>query len=77
MSWPSKDPRDYRSRPRPAPRWLAWMVSDSGVPYRTHFAAGAGGVIAAAMITGDLLGGLGGGLLAQAILDVAARPNGP
>jgi hypothetical protein len=74
MRWPpSKDPGDYQHPTRPPPRWLAWLLSDSGVPYRTHLLAGAGGVFAALAITGDLLAGLGGGLMAQAILELAGR----
>lgn len=78
MQWPpSKDPADYQEpgllANRRTPRWLTWLGSDSGVPYQTHFVAGAGGVFAALAITSDLLAGLGGGLFAQALLEVAGR----
>jgi hypothetical protein len=73
MSWPSKDPADYQHPPRPAPRFIVWLRSDSGVSYAAHFAAGAGGVVAVLALTADLLAALGGGLLAQALLEVTGR----
>ena len=72
MSWPSKDPSDYRTREQPA-GWAAWLRSDSGVPWTYHFLAGTSGVFAGLAILNSLIGALICGLLAQAILEVTGR----
>jgi hypothetical protein len=80
MAWPSKDPTDYRApaeTDRRAPRWVAWLWADSGVPYHVHFFVGVVGVLVGLAILDTLLGGLACGLLAQAILDLAGRDTEP
>ena len=72
MSWPSKDPSDYRAREHPA-GWTGWLRSDSGVPWTYHFLAGTCGVFAGLAILNSLIGALVCGLLAQAILEVTGR----
>ena len=72
MSWPSKDPSDYRTREQPA-GWAAWLRSDSVVPWTYHFLAGTSGVFAGLAILNSLIGALICGLLAQAILEVTGR----
>jgi hypothetical protein len=76
MAWPSKDPTDYRApaeTDRQAPRWVAWLWADSGVPYHLHFVAGVAGVVVGLVVLDSLLDALACGLLAQAILDVTGR----
>ena len=72
MSWPSKDPNDYRAREQSA-SWTSWLWSDSGVPWTYHFLAGTSGVFIGLAILNSLLGALICGLLAQAILEVTGR----
>lgn len=72
MHWPSKDPSDYRAREHPA-AWTAWLRSDSGVPWTSHFFAGTCGVFAGLAILNSLVGALICGLLAQAILEFTGR----
>jgi hypothetical protein len=77
MAWPSKDPTDYREETRRPPRWVAWLLADSGVPYHVHFFVGVVGVLAGLAILDSPLGGLVCGLVAQAILDLAGRRGEP
>jgi len=78
MAWPSKDPTDYREQPaRRPPRWIAWLLDDSGVPSHVHFFVGVVGVLAGLAILDNLLGALACGLAAQAILDLSGRRPEP
>jgi len=72
VSWPSKDPSDYRTREQSTGA-TARLRSDSGVPWTYHFLAGTCGVFAGLAILNSLIGALICGLLAQAILEVTGR----